>query len=59
MRFLARAFNLFRGALVQWMGRRERRSPGAVYEAAIQERLDQYGRLRSAAARYPQPQETR
>src|SRR6185503_6348407 len=28
----------------------ERRSPGAVYEAAIQERLDQYGRLRSAAA---------
>jgi len=50
MRFLSRAFNLLRGAAMQWMGRRERRSPGAVYEAAIQERLDQYGRLRSAAA---------
>lgn len=50
MRLIARAFNLLRGALAQWMGRREGRSPGAVYEAAIQERLDDYGRLRNAAA---------
>ena len=50
MRLIGRVMNLLRGVLTQWMGRRERRNPGAVYEAAIQERIDQYGRLRSAAA---------
>jgi phage shock protein A len=50
MRFLARLVNLLRGGLTQWLGRREQRNPGAVYEAAIQERLDQYAKLRSAAA---------
>jgi phage shock protein A len=50
MRFFSRLRNLLRGALTQWIGRREHRNPGAVYEAAIQERLDQYGKLREAAA---------
>jgi phage shock protein A len=42
--------NLIRGVLGQWLGRREQRNPEAVYEAAIQERLEQYGKLRQAAA---------
>lgn len=50
MRFFARVHNLIRGTLAQWLGRREHRNPEAVYEAAIQERLDQYGMLRQAAA---------
>jgi phage shock protein A len=50
MRFLARVQNLIRGVLGQWLGRREQRNPEAVYEAAIQERLEQYGKLRQAAA---------
>ena len=50
MRFLSRLTNLVRGVLNQWILRREQRNPGAVYEAAIQERLDQYGKLRAAAA---------
>ena len=50
MRFLSRLRNLVRGMLTQWIGRREHRNPGAVYEAAIAERLDQYGKLRGAAA---------
>ena len=50
MRFLSRLTNLVRGLLNQWILRREHRNPGAVYEAAIQERLDQYGKLRTAAA---------
>jgi phage shock protein A len=50
MRFLARMQNLIRGVLGQWLGRREQRNPEAVYEAAIQERLEQYGKLRQAAA---------
>ena len=50
MRLVARVTNLVRGSLHQWLGRRERRNPGAVYEAAIAERLEQYGRLRAAAA---------
>jgi len=50
MRFLARLQNLVRGLLGQWIGRREHKHPGAVYEAAIQERIDQYGKLREAAA---------
>ena len=50
MRFFARVRNLVRGVLGQWVGQRERRNPEAVYEAAIQERLEQYGKLRGAAA---------
>jgi phage shock protein A len=50
MRFFSRLTNLLRGMLTQWIGRREHRNPGAVYEAAIQERIDQYGKLREAAA---------
>jgi phage shock protein A len=50
MRFFSRLTNLVRGLLNQWILRREHRNPGAVYEAAIQERLDQYGKLRAAAA---------
>lgn len=50
MHALARLWNLLRGGLVRWVGRREHRHPEAVYEAAIQERLDQYGTLRQAAA---------
>jgi phage shock protein A len=38
------------GLAVSWIGRREHRHPDAVYEAAIQERLEQYVKLRSAAA---------
>ncbi|MDX2167072.1 MAG: PspA/IM30 family protein [Deltaproteobacteria bacterium] len=41
---------LARGWLGQWIRRRERRNPSAVYEAAISERLEQYAALRSAAA---------
>jgi len=50
MRFFARLRNLVSGLLGQWIGRREHKNPGAIYEAAIQERLDQYGKLRAAAA---------
>lgn len=50
MRFFSRVRNLLRGTLAQWIGRREHRNPGAVYEAAIQERLEQYTKLRAAAA---------
>ncbi len=50
MRFFSRLSNLIGGALSHWMGRRERRNPAAVYEAAIQGRLDQYAKLREAAA---------
>ena len=50
MRFFSRLTNLVRGLLNQWILRREHRNPGAVYEAAIQERIDQYGKLRAAAA---------
>ncbi len=50
MIFFSRLTNLVRGLLNQWILRREHRNPGAVYEAAIQERLDQYGKLRTAAA---------
>jgi phage shock protein A len=50
MRIFSRLTNLVRGILNQWILRREHRNPGAVYEAAIQERLDQYGKLRTAAA---------
>ncbi len=50
MRFFARVQNLLRGVLAQWLGRREHGNPEAVYEAAIQERMEQYGQLRQAAA---------
>jgi phage shock protein A len=50
MRFFARVYNLVRGSLARWISGRERRNPEAVYEAAIQERTEQYATLRSAAA---------
>jgi phage shock protein A len=50
MRLFARLTNLLRGAFGRWVGEREHRNPGAVYEAAIQERLAQYATLRQAAA---------
>jgi phage shock protein A len=50
MRFVARLSNLVRGMLARWLGEREHRNPGAVYEAAIQERVTQYASLRAAAA---------
>jgi phage shock protein A len=50
MMFWTRLQSLFRGMLGNWMGQRERRNPEAVYEAAIQERIEQYATLRSAAA---------
>jgi phage shock protein A len=50
MMFLKRFGNLIRGVLAQWLGRREHRNPGAVYEAAIEQRTQQYVQLREAAA---------
>lgn len=50
MRIFTRLYNLLRGALGGWMRRREHSNPAAVYEAAIEERLTQYGKLREAAA---------
>jgi len=50
MRFFGRIQNLVRGAMAQWLGRREHGNPGAVYEAAIEERVSQYAKLREAAA---------
>lgn len=48
--FLSRINNLVRGWLAQWLGRREQGNPAAVYEAAIHERMEQYAKLRAAAA---------
>jgi phage shock protein A len=50
MSVIARFANHVRALAAQWLGRRERRNPEAVYEAAIRERLNQYGKLREAAA---------
>jgi phage shock protein A len=50
MRLFSRVQNLLRGLMTQWLGRREQGNPGAVYEAAIHERMEQYGKLRAAAA---------
>jgi phage shock protein A len=50
MRFIARVSNLVRGVLARWLGEREHKNPGAVYESAIQERVVQYATLREAAA---------
>jgi phage shock protein A len=50
MHFFSRIANLLRGLAARWIGRREHRHPEAVYEAAIQDRIAQYGKLRQAAA---------
>ncbi|TMA43867.1 MAG: hypothetical protein E6J81_15245 [Deltaproteobacteria bacterium] len=50
MNVIARLRNLLRGVLARWIGRREHRNPEAVYEAAIEERLAHYAKLRAAAA---------
>jgi phage shock protein A len=50
MRLFARLANLLRGLASRWMGDRETRNPSAVYEAAIRDRVVQYGTLREAAA---------
>jgi phage shock protein A len=50
MKFVSRLVNLVRGGLANWLGDREHKNPAAVYEAAIQERLGQYVKLREAAA---------
>jgi phage shock protein A len=50
MRFFARVYNLTKGLFTQWVLGRERRNPAAVYESAIQERLNRYRTLREAAA---------
>jgi phage shock protein A len=50
MNFVSRLYNLVRGGLSNWLGGRERKNPAAVYEAAINERLEQYVKLRQAAA---------
>ena len=50
MRIISRTFNLMRGLLGRWIGRREHRHPEAVYEAAIHERMGQYETLRQATA---------
>lgn len=50
MKFVSRLYNLVRGTMANWLGGREQRNPAAVYEVAIQERLDQYVKLREAAA---------
>jgi phage shock protein A len=50
MRAIARIANLVRGLITNWIRGREHRHPDAVYEAAIQQRQQQYARLRQAAA---------
>ena len=50
MGIVSRIRNLVEGAFGQWLKRREHQNPGAVYEAAIQARTRQYGKLREAAA---------
>jgi len=50
MRFFSRLTNLVRGLASRWLGARETANPGAVYEAAIRERVVQYAKLREAAA---------
>jgi phage shock protein A len=42
--------NLVRGMFGRWLGEREHRNPDAVYEAAIQERVLQYAKLREGTA---------
>lgn len=50
MAIIRRFTNLVRGLLTSWVRRREHENPDAVYEAAIQGRLEQYAKLRAAAA---------
>ena len=50
MRLFGRLTNLIRGLASHWLGNRETRNPGAVYESAIRERIAQYAKLREAAA---------
>src|SRR5213596_3770347 len=50
MHLVGRVWNLLRGLAARWIGRREQRHPDAVYAAAIEERVAQYGKLREAAA---------
>jgi len=50
MSVIGRVVNLIRGTAAQWLGRRERRNPEAVYESAISQRVAQYAKLREAAA---------
>jgi len=50
MRIFARVRNLVRGWLGNWVKGREHRHPEAVYEAAIQQRIAQYGKLRQGVA---------
>ena len=50
MQLFRRIRNLVRGLAATWIGRRERGNPEAVYEAALAERCEQYGKLRVAAA---------
>lgn len=50
MGFFARLTNLIRGTFGSWVNRREHRNPEAVYESAIRGKLEQYQKLRQAAA---------
>jgi len=50
MGLFRRMWNLLSGTLAGWIARRETRNPAAVYEAAINERVALYGKLRAAAA---------
>ncbi len=50
MQLFSRTFNLLRGLVSRWLGRREHRHPDAVYEAAIHQRLGRYAKLREATA---------
>lgn len=50
MKLIARFRNLLHGLFADWVGRREHENPAAVYEAAIESRTAQYGKLREAAA---------
>ena len=48
--FFARIGNLFRGILSVFVGGLEKDNPEAVYEAAINERIKQYNKLKEAVA---------
>lgn len=48
--FFSRLMNLIRGMFGDWMGKKEEANPEAVYESAIQERIEQYDQLKNAVA---------
>ncbi|MFP6663421.1 MAG: PspA/IM30 family protein [Deltaproteobacteria bacterium] len=50
MGFFSRLTNLIRGTFANWVNRSERRNPEAVYESAIRGKIEQYQKLRQAAA---------